>query len=95
MADNIIADFSEDVLNKLKIFVQRGIYANVKDALRDIINYYLKKTRPELLASNEFYKSSRDTFVLPEEELDELVEIIFGDSSKTKTEFEIGSSEDL
>ncbi len=91
---DIIADFSEEVLDKLEVFVQQGIYADVKELLRDVINYYLTRTRPELLASNEFYKDSQE-FRLPEAELKKLVKIIFGDPTKTKIEFEIGSSDDL
>lgn len=74
--------------------MQQGIYTNVKELLRDVINYYLTRTRPELLKSNEFYKNSED-FRLPEAELKQLVKIIFGDPSKTKIEFEIGSSGDI
>ena len=85
---DIIADFSEEVLNKLEVFVQQGIYRNVKELLRDVINYYLTKSRPELLASNEFYKNSRE-FKLPEIELKRLVKIIFNNPSETKIEFEI------
>ncbi|MCK5587717.1 MAG: hypothetical protein KAI34_03215 [Candidatus Lokiarchaeota archaeon] len=48
----------------------------------------------ELLQSNEFYKNSED-FRLPEVELIKLVKIIFGDSPKTKIEFEIGSSGEI
>ena len=85
---DIIADFSEEVLNKLEVFVQQGIYRNVKELLRDIINYYLTRSRPELLASNEFYKNSQE-FKLPENELKRLVKIIFNNPSETKIEFEI------
>ena len=74
--------------------MQQGIYADVKELLRDVINYYLTRTRPELLQSNEFYKNSED-FRLPEVELKQLVKIIFGDSPKTKIEFEIGSSGEI
>jgi len=73
---DIIADFSEEVLNKLEVFVQQGIYTNVKELLRDVINYYLTRSRPELLASNEFYKNSQE-YKLPEIELKKLVKIIF------------------
>ena len=91
---DIIAHFSEEVLDKLDVFVQQGIYNDVKELLRDIINYYLTRTRPELLESNEFYKYSQD-FRLPEEELKKLVKIIFGDSSKTEIEFEFGSAGEI
>ena len=74
--------------------MQQGIYADVKELLRDVINYYLTRTRPELLQSNEFYKNSED-FRSPEVELKQLVKIIFGDSPKTKIEFEIGSSGEI
>jgi len=88
---DIIAHFSEEVLDKLEVFVQQGIYTNVKELLRDVINYYLTRSRPELLAGNEFYKNSQE-FRLPETELKKLVKIIFGDPSVTKIEFEIGSA---
>lgn len=91
---DIVAHFSEEVLDKLEVFVQQGIYADVKELLRDVINYYLTRTRPEFLQSNEFYKNSED-FRLPEVELKQLVKIIFGDSPKTKIEFEIGSSGEI
>ncbi|MHA2062644.1 MAG: hypothetical protein ACW963_10195 [Candidatus Sifarchaeia archaeon] len=85
---DIIAHFSDEVLNKLEVFVQQGIYTNVKELLRDVINYYLTRSRPELLASNEFYKNSQE-FRLPEIELKKLVKIIFTNPSETKIEFEI------
>jgi hypothetical protein len=85
---DIIADFSEEVLSKLEVFVEQGIYTNVKELLRDVINYYLTKSRPELLAGNEFYKSSQE-FKLPEIELKKLVKIIFNNPSETQIEFEI------
>ncbi len=85
---DIIADFSDEVLNKLEVFVQHGIYRNVKELLREVINYYLTRSRPELLASNEFYKNSQE-FKLPEIELKKLVKIIFGNPSEKKNEFEI------
>lgn len=85
---DIIAHFSDEVLDKLEVFVQQGIYTNVKELLRDVINYYLTRSRPELLASNEFYKNSQE-FRLPEIELKKLVKIIFNDPYETKIEFEI------
>ena len=87
---DIIAHFSEEVLDKLEIFVQQGIYTDLKELLRDIINFYLTRSRPELLASNEVYKNSQK-FRLPEVELKKLVKIIFNDPSETKTEFQIES----
>ena len=75
---DIIANFSEEVLDKLEIFVQQGIYTDVKELLRDVINFYLTRSRPELLASNEFYKNYQK-FKLPEDELKKLVKIIFSE----------------